>query len=238
MILHNRIPLILFICAVFNSLKATAEITSCHATPEVIHRKITRTYKGAGIWVEYPQIAGETAFNRAVLAEVRSRVKGVEQEADIEAKYPPPTGRHSSVGSTLSVSGTRTGTVSVLFSFGLDASTAVHPWEELTSFNYDLCNHRLLRLDDVFVPNARYLPTLSKLSIKALESREYGYPPQIRSGAAPRSKNFNTFTLDDEGLTIHFQQYQVAAGAAGSTLVKIPWKELKQILRKRYRELD
>lgn len=224
----------LVMLAVLLAAEAAAQTPTCSFTPTVIARKITRSYKGASIGVSYPEIAGEPAFNAAVLAEIRGRVNGVKHEADIDAKDPPPSGRRGSIGSTFSVTHTRSGIVSVLISYGLDGSMSVHPWEEMTSYNYDLCNHRLVRLGDLFLPHSHYLSTLSKISIKSLEGGEYADTDKIRIGASPRLQNFATFTLDEENLTIYFQQYQVAAGAAGSTSVKIPWKDLKPILRKRY----
>ncbi len=225
-------PLVML--AVVAAIQATAQTRECSFSPRVIERKISENYKGAHIAVSYPEIPEEPVFNKAVLAEVEARIKGLKLDADIDAQDPPPSGRRGSIGSDFIVTHAQSGTVSVLISFGLDGSMSVHPWEEMTSYNYDLCNHRLLRLGDLFLPNSHYLSKLSKITIKSLESREYAEPQKIRSGASPILKNFTTFTLDDQYLTIYFQQYQVAAGAAGSTSLKILLKDLRPVLQKRF----
>jgi hypothetical protein len=234
MIPHRGTRFALLMIAILFAFHASAETTDCSLARNIIQRRISENYKGARISVEYPEIPGEAEFNKAVLAEVNPRVKVIKQEADVDAKNPPPTGRRGSIGSNFSVTHTQFGTLSILISFGLDGSMSAHPWEELASINYDACQHHLLPLSDLFLPNSHYLSKLSQITINSLEAREFADLQSIRSGASAKPKNFKTFTLDDQGLTVHFQQYQVAAGAAGSTSVKIPWKELKLMLYKHY----
>jgi hypothetical protein len=111
---------------------------------------------------------------------------------------------------------------------------AAHPWGVMASINYDTRSGRLLTLSDLFRPDCNYLSRLSEISVHQLEQHEYAEESAIRHGAGPVEKNFQVFTLTDTELVLHFQQYQVAAGAVPSEQVSIPLKKLSPLLRKNY----
>jgi len=50
----------------------------------------------------------------------------------------------------------------------------------------------------------------------------------IDYGTAPVPENFKNFNFNSYGLTIYFQRYQVAPGAAGSLTVMIPEAVMRQ----------
>jgi hypothetical protein len=99
------------------------------------------------------------------------------------------------------------------------------------SFNYDLDYNRNLKLSDIFEGN--YLNIISDYCIKELlKDDEYADNDWIKEGAGPKEENFAAFTLNNEGLVIHFQQYQVLPYAAGMPDVLIPQSFLKNVVRK------
>jgi hypothetical protein len=97
--------------------------------------------------------------------------------------------------------------------------------------NYDSKTCRVLRLADLFRPEANYVQRISQLAIASLERNEYAESSAIEHGAGPVESNFKYFTLTDTHLVLHFPMYQVAAGAAGEQTVEIPFAELAPLLR-------
>jgi hypothetical protein len=104
----------------------------------------------------------------------------------------------------------------------------------MASANYDTNTHRIISLSDLFRTGSPYLSKLSEISIRKLESSEYADSFTIRKGAGPHMRNFSVFTLTNTALVLHFQQYQVAAGAVGDLEVSIPFEELTPLLRQKF----
>jgi hypothetical protein len=126
------------------------------------------------------------------------------------------------------------GVISVLLDYEENASTSVHPWGVMASINYDTRSGRLLALSDLFRPRSNYVSRLSKISIHELDQHEYAVKSTVRHGAGPVEKNFRVFTLTNTALVLHFQQYQVAAGAMPAEAVSIPLIKLADLLREEY----
>ena len=66
---------------------------------------------------------------------------------------------------------------------------------------------------------------MSELTRKKLLEQEL---PQdmVEAGTAPEEENFSTFLLEEDGLTVYFNPYQVGPWAAGVVTVTLPLKEL------------
>jgi hypothetical protein len=52
----------------------------------------------------------------------------------------------------------------------------------------------------------------------------------LSAGADPLSENYQRWNISNEGLTITFDAYQVAAYAAGPQIVVIPFSALQSII--------
>jgi hypothetical protein len=111
---------------------------------------------------------------------------------------------------------------------------AAHPGGGSASINYDTARHHVLGLSDLFRPGADYVHELSRLATIDLAGSEHTDDYAIRHGAGPIESNFRVFTLTETDLVLHFQTYQVAAGAQGPVDVAIPLTKLRSILRKRW----
>ncbi len=100
--------------------------------------------------------------------------------------------------------------------------------------NYDLKNNRELELADIFEQNSNYLKTISDYSIADLTKRltDMSDEEWIGRGAGAEIDNFASWNLTKKGLMFTFDQYQVAAYAAGPQTVIIPYNDLKSVLRK------
>lgn len=102
------------------------------------------------------------------------------------------------------------------------------------SVNYDLKNNRELKLADIFEPNSDYLKMLSDYAIADLKPRvgEMSDDEWLSKGAAPEADNYRSWNLTKKGLMVSFDQYQVAAYAAGPQTVIVPYSKLQSVLRK------
>lgn len=102
-------------------------------------------------------------------------------------------------------------------------SGGAHGNEEIYTFNYDLKNRREIGIMDFIgsEENLRAISNLAKTQLAAsLESMGWRSTSDTWSmlddGAAPTVENYKDFTFNQDVLTVYFQKYQVAAGAAGS----------------------
>ena len=54
---------------------------------------------------------------------------------------------------------------------------------------------------------------------------------QIKEGAGPTAKNYESWTITPRGLGINFDSYQVAPYAAGPQFVMVPYSTLKDLIK-------
>lgn len=96
------------------------------------------------------------------------------------------------------------------------------------TMTFDLENERILSLEDVFAPNANFLPTISALVRADLSARlvEMSDPEWIASGTSENIDNYQDFVLTPEGILFLFEPYQVAAYAAGPQESLVSWDAL------------
>jgi hypothetical protein len=102
-----------------------------------------------------------------------------------------------------------------------------------------------MQLRDLFKPSSVYLKALSDFCIDELHrfQPERWYNPAERaeelkarkddwicSGAAPATKNFESFVLVNEGITVFFDPYRVGSYAEGRYEVFVPFDVLKPML--------
>ena len=117
-------------------------------------------------------------------------------------------------------------------------SGGAHGSEEIHTFNYDMLQKKKIRIKDFFDSSEEALKSISKISAEDITSqlKSTGWKDDdtlkemINQGTAPTFENFKNFNFDPQGLTIYFQRYQVAPGAAGSLTVRITKALLEQNL--------
>ncbi len=90
---------------------------------------------------------------------------------------------------------------------------------------------RLLRngLDDLPLLSEKALIQLKATDISDLTDEEW-----LNEGTKPTEENLRRVALDDDGLWIYFDPYQVAAYAAGPQKVEIPLDEVPLLIRESY----
>lgn len=189
----------------------------------------------------YPEITGVDAATAAKFnAAVKKIVDGANDDyrksvaeftaADIKSL---PGGMGLSNEVSYDVALANDDVVSLIF-YNYNFMGGAHGSTSSTTFNYDLKNNRELKLADVFEPNSNYLKELSDYSIADLKPRvgEMTDDEWLSKGAAADAENYRSWNLTKKGLQVTFDQYQVAAYAAGPQTVIVPYSKLQSILRK------
>ena len=104
---------------------------------------------------------------------------------------------------------------------------------------YDYKADKLLSTDDLFLPGADYLPTLSRLAREDLRAQaqegDMGFnynESMVEDGTLPRKENFSLMLPLKDGLMVYFAEYQVAPYAAGPQQVVIPYSKLEGLFNK------
>ena len=219
------------------TLLSVVQIVACVAfsysnpTLRLQKRELIQHEDWWSIEIKYPMIEGDNTFNTAVRQHVNATADGFKKGLPRTAsKGYPDYGAYLKGKYRAQV--LNRGIVTVLFDSDEYTPGAAHPWGVMASINYDTRSGRLLTLSDLFRPDCNYVSRLSEISVHQLEQHEYAKESAIRHGAGPVEKNFQVFTLTDTELVLHFQQYQVAAGAVPSEQVSIPLKKLSPLLRK------
>jgi hypothetical protein len=107
---------------------------------------------------------------------------------------------------------------------------AAHPVSSVRTWNFDTDTGRQLQLADLFRAGVPYLQKLSDEARQQLKATD-GYNEEIATlGTTPTEEHFKAFSLTDTTLEINFEQYQVAAGAAGQPKIEITYTSLHDLL--------
>jgi hypothetical protein len=244
---------LLVILALFYFLKTpktiapeTTEQTATTSSGEVIFTYSTKTIsednkdKSYSIRANYPVFAlkdanVEKAVNNSVALFVQDEVSSAKSNFGDTNN---PNGQNGQSTFSMSFSITTNQRLKDILPIKFDESFysagAAHPGDNIVTANYDLSTGQSISLASLFQPGSKYLETISSYSINALKNKlgSDADLTQIKTGAAPKSDNFQAFLITDQGLVIIFNEYQVAAYAAGEQEVTIPYSALSSILAK------
>jgi hypothetical protein len=187
--------------------------------------------------IKYPKlIAGDKKDLPVIDAVIESVVKKQISDTESQCKTIYAPAKVPSTGSELSgnykLMLAKTDLLSIRLTFLRYFAHSAHPtsWHEV--INYRLNPALALKLDDIFLPGANYLPALSAYCKKDLQFKLGDYIKQdwLDKGASAEAKNFSNFCLTDKGLLICFAEYQVAPYVCGMPEVLIPYSDLKKYL--------
>jgi hypothetical protein len=126
--------------------------------------------------------------------------------------------------------------LSLLFTVTAMHQGAAHPLTTIEAFTFDLATGAPVELAGLFTAGAPVLTTVSEEVVPALVVQldpggEGWAEAGVREGAGPDADVLRRFVVGGSGLTVHFDQYQVAPGAAGTLQVTVPWERLIPALR-------
>lgn len=185
------------------------------------------------IKAQIPYLEGSTDqrvqdFNTYLKQLVQNEIDGFKANTVANASTPPILGG-SSFEMQYTLLGQRGDIWSIQFTVFFFADGAAHPGHYSISVNYDLANGREVRLDELFLPTANYLQTISDICKAELSTRDIGFDG-FSAGADPTPENYTRWNLSNEGfLVITFDEYQVAPYVAGPQTVTIPVSQLQDI---------
>lgn len=132
---------------------------------------------------------------------------------------------------------TGSGTVSYVFTIVEDTHGA-HPNSTYRTFTFNKTTGTQLSLSDLFSPGAPYLTTLSTKSralLPAAIAKRVGISAasvdktMLNSGTTAKAESFQNWYADGTNLVIIFPPYQVAAYAAGTQTISIPFSQLTSL---------
>ena len=119
--------------------------------------------------------------------------------------------------------------ISLKFDIYIYIDGAAHPTTHSRVVNYDLEAGEDVMLEQLFLPGSNYLDIIANYCIAQLKTRNIGFEG-FSSGAQPLSENYGNWNVTPDGLLITFDEYQVAAYAAGPQEVVVPYAELKSVI--------
>jgi hypothetical protein len=119
--------------------------------------------------------------------------------------------------------------ISVLFEVMIYTGGA-HPGTYHPVLNFDLNTSTHLELSDLFRPDAPYLESIADLCIAELNKRAEMLFPDFEESASAQPENYRVWNLGPLGMLVTFEEYQVAAYAAGPQRVLIPFSSLVDII--------
>lgn len=124
--------------------------------------------------------------------------------------------------------------LSVVISTFSDTKGAAHPSHCTTAYTWTVHSPRLLAMADLFFRGKSYLPQVSAIVRAKLQSdsdlADLTDLRWINEGTAPELHNFGVWSVTEHGLTIIFNEYQVAAYVAGPQEVPIAFSELETLI--------
>lgn len=189
---------------------------------------------------EYPEISGidpakAAKFNQLVKAEVMKSLavfkKTMTAQTAEDLKY-LPKGVNNYIDINYNVETANDDFISLQFGHS-EYTGGAHPGYATSTLNFDVQNKRELKLADLFQPKSNYLKVISDYSIAELKKMvgDLSDDDWIKNGAGAKTENFQSWNITKKGLMFTFDPYQVAAYAAGSFTVIVPYDKLKPILQ-------
>ena len=194
-----------------------------------------------GIAVDYPQISGypgkEEGFNTIINGFVQQEIYSFKEpfgSPDTSNLPEEDAGMKSSMGINYEIKESSKDFVSVLFNESEYLPGQAHPNSWMMTINYDFLLGRGVYLEDLFKNGSDYLTVLSDYAaqdlINQIKNGQYDSDEQfVREGTKPTAENFSVFTVEKEGLVIHFNNYQVGPYSAGQAEVVVPYSLLESI---------
>jgi hypothetical protein len=119
--------------------------------------------------------------------------------------------------------------ISVKFTIRVYIAGAAHPGTHSRTVTYDLEVGKDLTFGELFLPNSDYLDPIAAYCAGELEKRPIDFD-SFSSGAEAMPENYANWNVSQDGLVITFDEYQVAAYAAGPQVVLVPYSELASVL--------
>lgn len=192
--------------------------------------------------VRYPQVDGIADLEQAEMLNGELEDTAIAWMDEFRREVadtgsPDPLGSKSTIDIEATVAFLSPEIMSVRYDASVYSAGAAHPNSFYKTLNWDIVHAGDISVSSLFQTEADWVSRFSTLAIADLE-RQFAdagddfeaLSADIRQGAGPRAENFAAWTMDRDGITLHFEPYQVAAYAAGPQHVEIPWSALTEML--------
>ena len=195
-------------------------------------KQINDSTKPFVVKIAYPYIPGLDGFNQKVYEAVNKEISdfktnSLENDAAVKqvdpadyAKYP----REYDLDIGYDKGEIDNNVASVILNV-YNFEGGAHGASYFVPINYNPKTKAEIKLADLFPGKPDYLKTISDFSIKNLTKQidsQMLDNSWLNTGAGPTADNYSVFLINKNDITFYFQQYQVAAGAAGSFKVTFP----------------
>lgn len=122
---------------------------------------------------------------------------------------------------------------SLKFNISEYISGAVHPINYVSVLNYNLQEEKKINFNDIFKKDTDYFAIVSTISAKKLLQifkDDSSLLDWIKKGTAPKEENYSNFGINEKGIIIYFNPYQVGSYSSGIQEIEIAYSELVSYL--------
>jgi hypothetical protein len=177
------------------------------------------------ITVAYPKVNSDS-----ITMQFRSFVDDQIAEFKDDTSWVNEVGSASDGALTLDITYRSSNTPTVQnYIFSVSSYTGgAHGMQVRKTFSFDKAG-KLLNISNLFSNGSSGLQTLSALTKKELMKRQGADAKWIDDGAGPTEENYSSFIVTETGVTVLFDQYQVAPYSDGSIDVAIPVSSFAKI---------
>ena len=207
----------LIVLPIIVAVGALIIVAGRQANPEPVVRTATEVESGASYTIDaqYPQF-GIAAIDASIREELTQKIDEIK-------KYPAPVAESATKANALIARYDHAyigpDIVSVELIFSIDTGGA-HPNTIISGLAFDRKTGKRLELNDALSLIGKSIAEVSaSSSARFLEAFGEGF---FSEGATADPENFSSFSIDANSVTFIFQQYQVAAYAAGPQRVSFP----------------
>lgn len=192
--------------------------------------------------VRYPQVDGISNIEQAEQLNGEMKQTAIawmdQYKREVtDTGAPDPLGSKSTIDMEATMAFLAPEMISVRYEVSVYSAGAAHPNMFYKTLNWDIVRAANIQPNNLFKTDADWVSRFSTLAIADLERQLSSagddfeaMSTDIRQGAGPKAENFSSWTMNRDGITLHFEPYKVAAYAAGPQHVVIPWNQLSEIL--------
>ncbi|MBV53186.1 MAG: hypothetical protein CL816_03865 [Coxiellaceae bacterium] len=119
---------------------------------------------------------------------------------------------------------------SVVIHFTGYSAPYAHPFHVVTTDNFDQKKQSFITLDSLFRSDVAIYKVLSQLTRDQLLKESVTDKEMMLSGTSPEAKNFKHWAFSEQGITLYFDEAQIAPYSDGQQVINISPKDLSGML--------
>ncbi|MDI1352549.1 MAG: DUF3298 domain-containing protein [bacterium] len=192
-------------------------------------KAITKETLNYIIDIKYPQGFSQPEVNSVLdtfIAETQKAfLTELNEDDDTPADAPGKTG----LNVTYSIPYHSKNALSVRFNLSIYHRGAAHPLNTVIVKNF--VNGKTVALADLFLEKTHYLSLIAQFCNKQISAKKISDSNWIAEGTKPTEENFGVWYFTNKGITVLFNNYQVAAYVYGVQRVTVPLSVLSPLIK-------